>query len=222
VFAAADVEFMGHRVDQHGVWQLQRHMQAIIEFPPPQDVKQLQQFLGMVNFYRPFLPGIARTNALRRGRKTLEWPPAAAAAFEAANSALAAAVPLVHPAPNAVLSLARDASDAHVGGVLQQLARELAAAGGFYSKKLSGVGHQILHLRQGAAAHIQRSQALQIPTGREKISPAHSPQTTGHIPVPHHAALDGPLTAATILHRRVYICAAEAAFLATQQRSAIT
>ena len=177
----------------------------------------------MVNFYKRFLPGIARTlqpltNALRRGRKTLEWPPAAAAAFEAANSALAAAVPLVHPAPNAILSLATDASDAHVGGVLQQLARELAAAGGFYSKKLSGVGHQILHLRQGAAAHIQRSQALQIPTGRATISPAHRPQTTGHIPVQHHAALDGSPTATTILCRRVYICATEAAFLATQQR----
>jgi hypothetical protein len=51
VFAAAAVEFLGHRVDQDGVWPLQRYMQAISDFPPPpQDVKQLQQFLGMVNF----------------------------------------------------------------------------------------------------------------------------------------------------------------------------
>jgi hypothetical protein len=69
VFAAA-VEFLGHRVDQHGARPLQRHVQAISEFPSPQDVKQLQQFLGMVNFYRRFLPGIARmlqplTDALR-------------------------------------------------------------------------------------------------------------------------------------------------------------
>jgi hypothetical protein len=61
VFAAAAVEFLGHRVDQHGVRPLQRHVQAISDFPPPQDVKQLQQYLGMVNFYRCFLPGIART-----------------------------------------------------------------------------------------------------------------------------------------------------------------
>ena len=59
LFAAA-VEFLG-RVDQDGVRRLQRHMQAISDFRPPQDVKQLQQFLGMVNFYRRFLPGIART-----------------------------------------------------------------------------------------------------------------------------------------------------------------
>jgi hypothetical protein len=45
-FAAA-VEFLGHRVDQHGVRPLQWHVQAISDFPPPQDVKQLQQFLGL-------------------------------------------------------------------------------------------------------------------------------------------------------------------------------
>jgi hypothetical protein len=78
-------------------------------------VKQLQQFLGMVNFYS-FLPGIARTlqpltDALRGDPKTLEWP--LAATFKAAKAALAAAVPLAHPAPNAVLSLATDASDTH-------------------------------------------------------------------------------------------------------------
>jgi hypothetical protein len=44
----------------------------------------------------------------------LEWPAAAAAAYGAAKAALAAAVPLAHPAPNAVLSLATDAWDTHV------------------------------------------------------------------------------------------------------------
>ncbi len=72
-------------------------------------MKQLQQFLGLVNFYRRFLPVIARTlqpltDALKGAPKSLEWPPAAAATFGAAKEALAAAVPLAHPAPNAVLS----------------------------------------------------------------------------------------------------------------------
>jgi hypothetical protein len=79
--AAATVEFLGHRVDQDGVRQLPGHVPATTFFPPPpQDVKQLQQFLGMVNFYRRFLPGIARTlqtltDALKGAPKTLEWPP---------------------------------------------------------------------------------------------------------------------------------------------------
>jgi hypothetical protein len=45
VFATAGVEFLGHRVDQHGLRPLQRHVQAINDFPPPQDVKHLQQVL---------------------------------------------------------------------------------------------------------------------------------------------------------------------------------
>jgi hypothetical protein len=90
-----------------------------------------------------FLPGNARTlqpltNALRGDPKTLIWPPVAD--FKAAKAALAAVVPLAHPALNAVLSLAKDASDTHVGGVLQQLAGGSWQPLAFYSKKLSGAG----------------------------------------------------------------------------------
>jgi hypothetical protein len=77
---------------------------------------------------------------LKGAPKTLEWPPAAAAAIGAAKAALAAAVPLSHPAPNAVLSLATDASDPHVSGVLQQLNGGRWQPLVFYSKKLSGAG----------------------------------------------------------------------------------
>jgi hypothetical protein len=102
----------------------------------------------MVNFYRRFLPGIARTlqpltDALKGAPKMLEWLPAAAAAFGAAKAALAAlaaAVPLAHPAPNAVLSLATDTSNTHVSGVLQQLNGGRWQPLAFYSKKLSGAG----------------------------------------------------------------------------------
>jgi hypothetical protein len=60
--------------------------------------------------------------------------------FEAAKAPLAAAVPLAHPAPNAVLSLATNASHTHVGGVLQQLDGGSWQPLAFYSKKLSGAG----------------------------------------------------------------------------------
>ncbi len=78
------------------------------------------------------------TNAFKGAPKTLEWPPAAAAVFGAAKVALAAAIPLAHPAPNAVLSLATEASDTHVDGVLQQLNGGRWQPLAFYSKKLSG------------------------------------------------------------------------------------
>ena len=39
----------------------------------------------------------------------------------AIKAALAATVPLTHPLPDAQLSLVTNASDSHIGGVLQQL-----------------------------------------------------------------------------------------------------
>jgi hypothetical protein len=79
----------------------------------------------MMNFYRRFLPGIAGTlrpltTALSGNPKTLTWKPDMETAFAAAKATLFAAVPLAHPLPGAVLALATDASDTHVGAVLQQ------------------------------------------------------------------------------------------------------
>ncbi len=58
-------------------------------------------------------------------------------AFTAAQAALIAAVPLALPLPGAVLALATDASDTHVGAVLRQQVGQHWQPLGFFSKKLS-------------------------------------------------------------------------------------
>ena len=58
-------------------------------------------------------------------------------AFAAAKAALVTAVPLAHPLPGAFLALATDASDTHVGAVLQQQVGQHWQPLGFFSKKLS-------------------------------------------------------------------------------------
>jgi hypothetical protein len=85
-FAASSVKFLGHLVSADGIQPLPQHLTAIQDFPPPTDVKQLQRFLGMINFYRRFLPGIAGTlqpltNLLKGSPKLLAWSSAAATAF---------------------------------------------------------------------------------------------------------------------------------------------
>ncbi len=54
-------------------------------------------------------------------------------AFTAAKKALVAAVSLAHPLPGAVLALAADASDTHVGAVLQQQVGQHWQPLGFFS-----------------------------------------------------------------------------------------
>jgi hypothetical protein len=142
VFAVSSLKFLGHMVDEAGITPLPRHVAAVQDCPPPTDIKQLQRFLGLINFYRRFLPAVARTlqpltDLLKGSPKVLLWSPAADAAFVAAKAALVAAVPLCHPAPNAVLSLSVDASDSHVGGVLQQQVGKSWKPLAFFSKKLA-------------------------------------------------------------------------------------
>ncbi len=75
------------------------HAAEIKNCPPPRDIKQLHRFLGMVNFYRRFLPKCAQilkplTDLLRGRAKTLEWTVSVQEAFQNTKRLLAAAVPL--------------------------------------------------------------------------------------------------------------------------------
>ncbi len=95
--------------------------------------------MGMVNFYRRFLPSIARM--LRSGRKgadRMEWSAAMEAAFAAAKQSLLTATNLTHPTVGAELSVVVDASATHVGACLQQRLPNKKAWQplGFFSKKL--------------------------------------------------------------------------------------
>jgi hypothetical protein len=142
VFAVSSLEFLGHSVSAAGLVPLTKHVESVKVFPQPQDIKQLQRFLGVINFYRRFVPRAAAilkplTDALVGSPKVLVWTPPMVSAFVASKTALAAAVPLAHPDSKAAVSLATDASATHVGAVLQQRQQGVWRPLSFFSKKLS-------------------------------------------------------------------------------------
>jgi Reverse transcriptase (RNA-dependent DNA polymerase) len=118
-FGVAELDYLGHRVSASGIRPTPDSVRVINEFPRPHTTTQLQTFLGMANFYHRFLPGAARvlrplTDAVRRGQTvSLEWSAEMAEAFNAYKAAIAAAVELAHPAPEAEIFLAVDASATH-------------------------------------------------------------------------------------------------------------
>ena len=61
VFVVKQIEFLGHLVTQRGIQPLQEKVDAVRRFEQPQTVKALQRYMGMINFYRCFLPGIGKT-----------------------------------------------------------------------------------------------------------------------------------------------------------------
>jgi cleavage and polyadenylation specificity factor subunit 1 len=146
VFAAAEMDFLSHHITAAGITPLSAAVDAILEHPQPVTFKQLQAFLGVVNFYRKFVPAAAKilkplTDALRgspRPTSPVEWTPYRLTALSAAKQALSRAAVLAHPSPHAQLALAVDASAEHVGADLQQRTSPAAAWQplGFFSKKL--------------------------------------------------------------------------------------
>ena len=142
VFAVSEIEFLGHNLTSSGCKPLSKHTSAIKEFPTPTDKPALQRFLGMVNFYRKFIKDAALilaplTNALKGPDKQLVWSSTLESAFLQAKRLLSAVPTLVHPAPGSELSVAVDASESHVGAVLQQRTRGSWFPLSFYSRKLN-------------------------------------------------------------------------------------
>jgi len=60
-FFCSQVDFLGLHVSSSGVAPLQERVAAIQRFQRPTTVKELQGFLGLINFYRRFIPGAALT-----------------------------------------------------------------------------------------------------------------------------------------------------------------
>nr|VZI41702.1 unnamed protein product [Spirometra erinaceieuropaei] len=142
VLGVPSLDFLGLHVDAQGLRPLSSKVEAIRDFPPPTSKRQLQRFLGMVNFYRRFLPNCADlmlplTTLLSGPKGPLELRGNALTAFERIKTSLADASLLTHLAPEAPLSLMVDASTVAVGAVLQQHIKDSTRPWAFFSKKLS-------------------------------------------------------------------------------------
>ncbi|MEC9123562.1 MAG: RNase H-like domain-containing protein, partial [Verrucomicrobiota bacterium] len=168
LFGVSEIDFLGHRVSCEGIRPLPTKVQAITKFPTPSTVKQLEQFIGMMNFYHVFIPKAAEVmkplyQALSGTPrpKDLEWSAELDQAFVQAKEHLAGATLLHHPIPGAVTALTTDASDTAIGAVLEQrvgnhwqplafFSRQLNKAERNYAttdRELLGIHAAIIHFR---------------------------------------------------------------------------
>ena len=126
-FGQDQVRYLGHLVPAAGIAPLLSRVQALEEFPPPSTKLGLQRYLGMLNYYRRFVPRLATMlaplhAALAGGKKnkSLVWSPECTAAFQSSKWALAQASLLRHPSSSAPTALHVDASNAAIGAELAQ------------------------------------------------------------------------------------------------------
>ncbi len=61
MFGVPALDFLGYRLDANGIRPLEQKVQVIRDFPLPTSQRKLREFLGLVNFYRRFIPHCAAT-----------------------------------------------------------------------------------------------------------------------------------------------------------------
>ena len=145
LLGVSELHFLGHHVTQQGGSPFPEQVKVIRGFPLPTTLRQLQEFLGLVNFYHRFIPHCATIlsplNALLKSTATnsrsLQWTTTATSVFEEIKDALAKTTLLVHPKSDAPINVMIDASDVAIGAVLQQYLDEKWCPLSYFSCKLS-------------------------------------------------------------------------------------
>ncbi|GFV27989.1 transposon Tf2-6 polyprotein [Trichonephila clavipes] len=147
VFGVTELIFLGHLITPDGIKPLPDKVQAVLDYKQPETVGFLRKFLGLLNFYRRFLPKAAEQQYLlseflkgskgKKNSKPLNWSSEAIIAFQRCKQALADAALLAHPSPSAPLALHVDASDYAIGGALHQVVDSELQPLAFFSRKLT-------------------------------------------------------------------------------------
>lgn len=131
------IKFFGNIYNKNGVHPDPEKVQAIANLAVPNDVSELQSFLGMVTYLAPYIPQLSsHTTPLRQLLcKDIEfqWYPEHQQAFEKIKSLICTAGTLSYFNPSQPVVIQVDASQAALGAALTQNGKPIAYA----SKSLS-------------------------------------------------------------------------------------
>ncbi|CAI7846817.1 unnamed protein product, partial [Closterium sp. NIES-54] len=141
-FALKKVQFLGHMVSAEGVHVDPRKIEAVKKWKVPENMKELQQFLGFTNNYNRFVPQYAKIAApltdLLKKDTPFKWDTPHQQAMEQLQTALNTAPVLILPDPKKDYVVEADASDQAVGVVLMQDHGNGLQPIAYLSKKLHG------------------------------------------------------------------------------------
>lgn len=143
-FFAREVEWLGHTISYRSIRPVPKTIKAVIEFPQPRTQKQVQQFVGLANYYRNFVPHFSIIAAplydLMKKDIPFEWSSRHQESFDNLRRLLTSKPVLVPFDPSRRCRLLTDASGIGLGAILSQLddhGKERVVS--YYSKKLSEV-----------------------------------------------------------------------------------
>ena len=125
-FGFKSLEYLGFIIGEGNLKPLTCKIDAIINLDPPTKIKPLRSFLGLVSFYRKFIPHLADLTApmsdmLRKGVcEPLRWSAEALANFNKLKNCLLTEPVLKLPDVSLPFVLRTDASNSGIGAILLQ------------------------------------------------------------------------------------------------------
>lgn len=147
VFGTSELNFLSHKISSKGIFPSEERVKVIRNFPQPKTIKDLQKFVGMVNYYHRFIPKLAKflcpmydliTELQNSKKQKIEtWSQECHVNFDEIKNRLANATFLVNPNTNCEISLTVDASNIAIGAVLEQYNGNFWEPLAYFSRKLS-------------------------------------------------------------------------------------
>ncbi|CAF4952218.1 unnamed protein product [Pieris macdunnoughi] len=123
-FLRKEVSYLGHIITDEGVKPNPEKTRAVQDFPQPKCPKDIKSFMGLVSYYRRFIPNLSKiakplTNLLKKDVPFI-WQHEQQLAFETLKNSLISAPILAYPDFNQPFNLTCDASNYAISAILSQ------------------------------------------------------------------------------------------------------
>jgi len=117
-----EVEFLGVVISPRGVEMQKKKVEGVLNWPAPQNIKEVQKILDLTNYYRRFIKDFARLAALLhvlvRKKQKWKWEGEQEETFEMLKAVFTTEPVLAIPDIDREMRVEADASDYTMGGVL--------------------------------------------------------------------------------------------------------
>lgn len=123
-FLMSQIKYLGHIISENGVRPDPDKINVVLKYPVPETPKQIKAFLGLVGYYRHFIPNFAvivkPLNNLLRKDVPFNWDKEHVNAFEKLKKLITDEPILQYPDFSREFILTTDASKIAIGAVLSK------------------------------------------------------------------------------------------------------
>ena len=131
-FKETELIYLGHKLAVNGLGPDEKKIKSILEMPKPEDKKDVQRLLGLINYVGKFIPNLSELTAPLREllvkNKPWQWGKSQNQSFERTKELLISKKCLAYYDVQKPVKIQVDANKSGIGAVLLQDDRPIACA----------------------------------------------------------------------------------------------